>query len=63
MIDNQRLLPYETVEECRTVARHRIRVIGKRGGYIFAPSHDLQIDTPLENILAIYEEVTSKKFI
>ncbi|GAJ18954.1 unnamed protein product, partial [marine sediment metagenome] len=35
----------------------------KRGGYIFCPSHDLQIDTPLENILAIYEEVTGKKFI
>lgn len=63
MIDTQRLLPHGTVEECRSVARHRIKVIGKRGGYIFCPSHDLQIDTPLENILAIYEEVTGKKFI
>lgn len=62
MIDNQRL-PYRTVEECRTMARHRINVIGRGGGYIFCPSHDLQIDTPLENILAVYEEVTDKKFM
>jgi len=63
MLDNQRLLPYGTVEECRAVARHRIKVIGKGGGYIFCSSHDLQIDTPLENILAIYEEVSGKKFM
>jgi len=63
MIDTQRLLPYGTVEECRAVARHRIKIIGKGGGYIFCPSHDLQIDIPLENILAIYEEATGKKFM
>jgi len=63
MIDTQRLLPYGTVEECRVIARHRIKVIGRGGGYIFAPSHALQIDTPLENILAIYEEATGKKFM
>jgi len=63
MIDTQRLLPYGTVEECRAVARHRIKIIGKGGGYIFCPSHALQIDIPLENILAIYEEATGKKFM
>jgi len=31
--------------------------------YIFCPSHALQIDIPLENILAIYEEATGKKFM
>ena len=63
MIDTQRLLPYGTVGECRAVAQHRIKVIGKGGGYVFCPSHDLQIDIPLENILAIYEEITGKKFM
>lgn len=63
MLDNQWLLPYGTVEECRAAARHRIKVIGKGGGYIFCSSHNLQIDTPLENILAIYEEVSGKKFM
>ncbi len=63
MIDTQRLLPYGTVAKCRAVARHRIDIIGKGGGYIFCPSHDLQIDIPLENILAIYEEATGKNFM
>jgi uroporphyrinogen decarboxylase len=62
MISTQHTLPHGTVEECRAEARHRIDVIGKGGGYIFAPAHCIQPDTPLENILAIYEEATGKRF-
>ena len=56
LISTQRTLPYGTVAECRAEARHRLDVIGKGGGYIFAPAHCIQPDTPLENVLAIYEE-------
>lgn len=62
MISTQQTLPHGTVRECRAEARHRIDVIGKGGGYIFAPAHCIQPDTPIENVLAIYEEVTGKKF-
>ncbi len=63
MISTQQTLPHGTVEQCRAEARHRIDVIGRGGGYIFAPAHCIQPDTPLENVLAIYEEVTGKKFM
>ena len=63
MISTQQTLPHGTVEDCRAEARHRIDVIGKGGGYIFAPAHCIQPDTPLENILAIYEEVTGERFM
>ena len=63
MISTQETLPHGTVEQCRAEARHRIDVIGKGGGYIFAPAHCIQPDTPLENVLAIYEEVTGKKLM
>lgn len=63
MISTQQTLPRGTVAECRAEARHRIDVIGKGGGYIFAPAHCIQPDTPLENVLAVYEEVTGDKFI
>ncbi len=63
MISTQKTLPHGTEEECRAEARHRIEVIGKDGGYIFAPAHAIQPDTPLNNVLAIYEEVTGKTFI
>jgi len=62
MISTQHTLPHGTVEECRAEARHRLDVIGRGGGYIFAPAHAIQPDTPLENVLAIYEEATGKRF-
>lgn len=63
MISTQHTLPHGTIEECRAEARHRIDVIGKGGGYIFSPAHCIQPDTPIENVLAIYEEATGKKFL
>jgi len=63
MISTQHTLPHGTVEQCRAEARHRIDVIGRGGGYIFAPAHAIQPDTPVENVLAIYEEVTGKQLI
>lgn len=56
MISTQHTLPHGTEDECRAEARHRLEVIGKGGGYIFAPAHCIQPDTPLANVLAIYEE-------
>jgi len=63
LISTQRTLPRGTVEECRAEARHRLDVIARGGGYIFAPAHCIQPDTPLDNILAVYEEATGKRLI
>lgn len=62
MVSTQQTLPHGTEAECRAEARHRIDVIGKGGGYFFAPAHCIQPDTPLRNVLAIYEEATGKVF-
>ena len=32
-------------------------VRGKGGGYILSPCHNIQPDTPLENVLAVYRAV------
>jgi uroporphyrinogen decarboxylase len=61
LISTQQTLPHGTVAQCRTEARHRLDVIAKGGGYIFAPAHCIQPDTPLDNILAVYEEVLGKR--
>ena len=63
LISTQQTLPYGTVEQCRAEARHRLDVIARGGGYIFAPAHCIQPDTPLENILAVFEEALGKKLI
>ena len=56
LISTQQTLPYGNEKQCRAEARHRLDVIARGGGYIFSPAHCIQPDTPIENILAIYEE-------
>jgi len=56
LISTQKTLPFGTLEDCRAEARHRLDVIAPGGGYILAPAHCIQPDTPLENVLAVYEE-------
>ncbi len=63
LMSTQQTLPFGTVEQCRAEARHRLDVIAKGGGYIFAPAHCIQPDTPLENVLAIYEEALGEKLM
>jgi uroporphyrinogen decarboxylase len=63
LISTQETLPHGTVQDCRAEARHRLDVIAKGGGYIFAPAHCIQPDTPIENVLAIFEEATGVKLM
>ena len=56
-VENQRILPFGTPEEVRAEVRHCIDALASdRTGYILASSHNIQANTPLENILALYDE-------
>lgn len=45
-----------TPEEVREETRKRMRILGRDGGFILGPGHTyIQVDAPLENILAMYE--------
>ena len=56
-IDNQRIMPFGTAQEVRAEVRHNIDALAADGtGYILAPCHNIQANTPLENILAMYDE-------
>jgi uroporphyrinogen decarboxylase len=39
--------------------RRRIEILGKDGGDIVAPAHNIQPDTPLENVFAFFEAATN----
>lgn len=56
-IDVQQLLPYGSPQMIRDEVRRRIDILGKDGGYIVAPAHNIQPDTPVENIMAFFEAV------
>jgi uroporphyrinogen decarboxylase len=60
-VSTQRTLPYGTPDNVRAEMRERIRVLGKAGGYILAPSHELQGDIPLENMLAFIDEAQHQR--
>ncbi len=56
-IDEVNLLPHATAAEVRRETTRIIDILGKNHGFIVAPSHMVQGDTPPENVVAIYEAV------
>ena len=62
-IDEQRTLPKGSARDVQEEVRHRIRTLGRCGGYIVAPSHAFQPDTPLANVLAVYETVLGRAVV
>lgn len=56
-VENQNILPFGTPEQVRAEVRHCIDALAKdQTGYILAPCHNLQSMTPVENIVAMYDE-------
>lgn len=54
-VDNQQTLPFGTVDEVREEVITNIDILGKGGGYILAPCHNIQANTAPENTVAMYE--------
>jgi uroporphyrinogen decarboxylase len=53
-LSTQKTLPYGTKEEVRADTL-RLLEMGREGGYIFAPAHDVEGDVSLENMLTFIE--------
>jgi uroporphyrinogen decarboxylase len=59
-ISTQTLLPWKTPGEVRETVARLCRVVGERGGYIAAPTHDVPKDVPVENIVAMIETLRAQ---
>lgn len=57
----QDLLPKGTPESIRAEVHRRIDILSKGGGFLIAPAHNIQADTPVENIVAFFDAVKSYK--
>ena len=55
-VDNQQTLPFGTVEDVEREVVGNIRILGRGGGYILAPCHNIQANTPPENVVAMYRK-------
>jgi len=54
-ISTQKVLPYVSPEEVKKIARETIKILGKNGGYIASPTHQIPADVPVENVIALAE--------
>ena len=54
-VDVQEFLPSATTGEVRDGVRELLAVLGRNGGYVMAPAHNMQDDVPPENIAAWVE--------
>jgi uroporphyrinogen decarboxylase len=57
---SQQVLPHGTIAEVEAEVKRRLHDLAPGGGYIFAPSHNIQADVPPENTIAMYD--AAKKF-
>ena len=52
-MDIQQTLPFGTPDDVKDEVLLRLRTIGRGGGLLIGPTHNLQLDTPLENFWAM----------
>ena len=54
-IDIQQTLPFGTPEDVRAEVADRQATLGRYHGFILAPCHNILPDTPVANILSLYD--------
>ena len=54
-VDEQELLPRGTPQQVREAVFALLDVMAPNGGFFLGPTHNLQVDIPTENILAMYQ--------
>lgn len=56
-VDTQQTLPFGTPEEVRAEVLTRCKIFSAQGGFVFDAIHNVQAQTPVENIVAMLEAV------
>lgn len=59
-VDTQQTLPFGTPEQVRRQVEERVEIFGQTNGFVFNPVHNIQCNTPVENLLAMFEALGRK---
>lgn len=54
-IDTQRVLPSGNPDEVKAEVERVLDIMSPQSGFILAPAHNIQIDVPAENIIALFD--------
>ena len=60
--DTQHVLPHGSADEVRRHVRETVREFSTVPGFVFSQVHNIQPDVPVQNILAMVEQVARPKF-
>jgi uroporphyrinogen-III decarboxylase len=61
-IDEQHTLPFGKPSDVREEVITRLKTLGKDGGLILGPTHNVQLDTPMENFWAMVDTITQTSY-
>ena len=59
-VDTQHTLPFGTADEVRRQVTERVQIFSAKGGFVFNTIHNIQCNTPTENLLAMFEALGTK---
>jgi len=58
--DTQQTLPFGKPNEVRRQVAERVKIFNAKGGFVFTTVHNIQCNTPTENVLAMFEALGRK---
>ncbi len=61
-LDIQQTLPFGTPEQVIDEVLTRLKTIGRGGGLLIGPTHNIQLDTPMENFWAMIETIRNTPY-
>lgn len=61
-LDIQQTLPFGTPAQVKQEVISRLKTIGMQGGLLIGPTHNIQLDTPLENFWSMIETIRNTPY-
>jgi len=60
-VDTQQALPFGTPDEVYQQTKKRIEIFNRNGGFVFNAIHNIQANTPVENVVAMLKAIQEYK--
>jgi hypothetical protein len=59
-VDTQQVLPFGEPEQVRQQVAERLEIFNAKNGFVFSTIHNIQCNTPVENVIAMFETLGRK---
>ncbi len=56
-VDTQKTLPFGKPDDVRKEVLERCEILSRNGGFVFSSIHNIQANTPVENIVAMFDAI------